>query len=1448
MIRLANLKTHTQFLILTVALVLIISSLNYLNLMSLTDKLRQQTMDSLLSSVKSTQTLLHDIWLPANYRNALDWANHPIIIENTKSLTLNDDNSKQALKNIRHFFKDRLLQRGGKGIFIIDKDMVNIASMRNKNLHQRNFVQAHYPKKMEQLLKGENVFIPPIPSDVPLLNENGQEIAGYPTMFIGVPIKDTNSSVIAGLLFRMDPLNEFTIIAITERRWKTDELYLIDKFARLVTRSRFEDTLIDMELLQPGQVSTLNIEVREPVTVHDEKLGVYTKMAKQVLNGKTGMSKQPYSDYRGQPVIGAWTWDKELELGITAEIDEQEAMEAELGISQTLTTNFIFTLILISLAFLMLYRLRMENVMKLKASEQQLQSILNDAADAIISFYEDGKIRSVNYIALQLLEIEEKKVLKQNIGTYIKREGNSAFYSWFDLEAVIGQKAKRQIFGRAQITSMQEEVKAVRIAISKHAHKKGHFYNAVISDLTEAHKREDKLIKFESAVKQSNAAIIITGLTGKIEYVNEAFCRVTGYQRDEVIGKNPSIVQSGNTDKKVYEQLWDKLLNGKSWHGEFCNKKKNGSLFWESAAISPVRNHQGEITHYLAVKEDITERKKAEEKLKQSGAILAEAERIAELGSWEFDLKSENYTFSEQMYRLTMIDRRIDPVPFDTLLARVHKDDKSRLIEHREQALYQFKPYRIEFRLIDEKNNEKLLQVVAEVQRNKSGAPVKLYGVARDISLQRSLELETEKQNETLINSRKVALSIMEDANDQKRRAEIAHAQLAKSQEELAKAKNKAEAANESKSRFLATMSHEIRTPMNGVVGMLDLLQQTELQKDQSHLANIAKSSAMALLTIINDILDFSKIEAGKMTLETVPYHWYPLVEEVLELLGESAKTKGLALYCYVAPEVQGELIGDPVRLKQIVLNLLGNAIKFTSSTENKQGQIFVTVSKETCQRTNQEHIAISVKDNGIGINQENQDKLFKAFVQADDSTHRQFGGTGLGLSICLNLSQMMGGKVSCHSEEGKGAEFIVKLPLVSNSQVTLENRDNELAGLHIILFEKNEYINKVLNNDLTRMGATCICSADLDISKASIAAADVLVVTSDFTISKVAKLTEKHNKNARMVILDRDLQLESRKLSRNAVVVSTNPFLPQKVYNAIAVAAGRASPIIQIKSKLDLATPVILPSLEQAEQDGQLVLIAEDNFNNQEVIKRQLNMFGYVVQIADNGAGALELLKKYRFGLVITDCHMPVMDGFDLTKAIRKSADEQIRNLPIIAATANALQGEAEKCFAAGMNDYISKPIELNVLQKKLNKWLPLESKVHSESASVLTNEQTGNHLSNKKTKNNEPPIKRAVMSLYLGEDETLQNSFLQSFIKQSNDLVKIINEAHERKDWQHLKNLSHKFKSSCATIGAESLAGLCDKVETACRSEEIAVVEETVPKLLNEYKVVLSYAKSII
>jgi PAS domain S-box-containing protein len=678
----------------------------------------------------------------------------------------------------------------------------------------------------------------------------------------------------------------------------------------------------------------------------------------------------------------------------------------------------------------------------------------------------------------------------------------------------------------------------------------GQFRGGVVtfSDITGRKQDEEIRRKLSRAIEQSPVTTVITDMEGRIEFVNPIFTALTGYTAEEARGQNPRILKSGSTPPETYEKMWATILEGKTWEGEFLNKKKNGELFWEHAVISALRDETGAITHYLAVKENITEKKK-------------------------------------------ML-------------------------------------------------------------------------------------------------------------------------------EELTVARDRAESATRAKSSFLATMSHEIRTPMNGVIGMTSLLLDTEQTAEQREFTEIVRKSGESLLALINDILDFSKIEAGKMDLEILDFDLRLTLEDTAELLSLRAVEKKLELICRIDPAVPSYLRGDPGRLRQIITNLTGNAIKFTH-----QGEIVISATLVS-EQPDAVTVLFEIHDTGIGIPPDRLEAVFAPFTQVDGSTTRKYGGTGLGLAICKQLTELMGGDIGVASEVGVGSTFrftarFEKQPVPTGGGAAQELvMQADITGVRILVVDDNRTNRLLMTTLLNHWGcrhdeATDGC-AGLEMLRSAAEAGDpfqLVLLDQEMPVMDGLEMGRRIKSDPQLAATPMIMVTSIGQRGDVTVLEQigfagylAKPVRQSQLHDCIALALRRSAESAPQRKPHGIITRF---TIAECADRGMRILLAEDNVINQKVAQHILKSLGYKADVVANGLEALRALELINYDLVLMDCLMPEMDGFAATALIRDPGSNVLNHaVPVIAMTANAMQGDRENCLKAGMDDYLSKPVKKDELSAMLTKW----------------------------------------------------------------------------------------------------------------------------------------------
>lgn len=783
---------------------------------------------------------------------------------------------------------------------------------------------------------------------------------------------------------------------------------------------------------------------------------------------------------------------------------------------------------------------------------------------------------------------------------------------------------------------------------------------ALEADVNDLITRYDETLRDRNIVNSITEGLIIVSPDGVIQWANKSICVMLGYSEAKLIGMKFT---------EIYVKVKSQMVQGffkrkETYKEEELFKTREGKVIPVRFSSSFLFDKDMEVLGFVCIAKDITKEKRVEEELaKQNDWFKVTLASIADAVITTDHTGRVNFANSEAM---TLVGLRQDE-DLDRQLNKV-------------------------FRVMDPKSHQDILlgepDNLNPNQPNSTKACLLVRPDGTEVYIDFVHAAISNDKGELI-----GAVLVFRDVTN-----DLAAAR------DLREARDRAEAALKVKSQFLANMSHEIRTPMNGVVGMTDLLLDTDLQPEQREVAQIIRSSGESLLSLLNDILDFSKIEAGKLELDMSDFQIREVVEEVGDLVGQRAQEKGLELVLLIHHDVPHFLKGDPGRLRQILLNLMSNAVKFTS-----QGEILVELR---CLEEKRDMVMLQfdVSDTGIGISGPEQERLFEAFTQADTSTSRRFGGTGLGLAICKELSEAMGGRIWVTSKKGEGSVFSFTARFFLNHAPPVLMPMVEMMGLRIVIAEPNTSNRKALSLQLSHTG----CAIQEAVDEADIH----------------RLLEDGHDRGEPIRVLILDYVLAEEGSSQMVSSIKSDPRFRDISVLLISTIPMHLSNRQNWGDCFDgfLTKPVKLKQLQQAISsligrnvsgeitkdamkkrwgaDGYHILLVEDNPVNQKVTARLLASVGYHCDIAANGFEALAAIKGHHYDLILMDCQMPEMDGFQTTSKIRE-LEGHASEVPIIAMTANTMDGIKERCLAVGMNDYLCKPVRRNDLFEMLQRHL---------------------------------------------------------------------------------------------------------------------------------------------
>ncbi|MBL8013318.1 MAG: PAS domain S-box protein [Candidatus Omnitrophica bacterium] len=1108
------------------------------------------------------------------------------------------------------------------------------------------------------------------------------------TLMIFKSIKNIATNQFAGVLvFKIDAriLGQITL----DRRGlgETGENYVVNKDYMMITASRFlTDTVL--------------------------KVKVNTKGTRACFAGKKDAFS--YKDYRREEVYGAYQYLKDMNWCVVTEIDEKEVLAPLKDFEKSivglllLMTGITFLFGSWALKQVVLPILDLRNVLRdfgrgnynlrvhkgrndeigeltssfnamadtlqttrksLEESEERFQLAIEGTSEGIwdwnmsgdqiwfssrfahiLGYGPDEFPHSVKYFMEQVHPEDQEDVLKE-INRCLMDATN------YCMEYRIRKKNGSYIWVRNQANIVRDNNnKPFRMV-------------GALSNIQE-NKQLELLLKDQKLALDMHSIVAITDLSGKITYANDRFCQISKYQREELLGQTHRIIKSGIHPKSFFTEMWATIAGGNVWHGEICNKAKDGSLYWVDTSIIPFKDHSGEVTQYVAVRTDITERKRKELALSESEERIRLLLNSSGEGIYGIDTEGRCTFVNPACLRLLGYEKTEEVLGkhMHSLIHHSYPDGSDYPVE--------------DCRIYHALRTGQPMVVDAEVfwRKNKTSFPVEYH--ARPVF-----------KDGKIVGS----VCTFRDISERKQ-AERALRRAKENAENLAL---EAQEAHNAKSTFLANMSHEIRTPMNAILGFSDLLQRTVLNAKQKEYLETMVSSGRLLVCIVDDILDISKIEAGKLNLESVDVNIRQMTKEVMFMLTTRLTGKPIDTYIDIQSAVPAFIKTDPTRLKQVFVNLLGNAVKFTT-----QGDIGIIIELLE-DRGSQIILKCIVKDTGIGIPADKHKAIFESFTQVDESTTRKYGGTGLGLTIVKAVIEKMQGTIAVESQLGEGSQFIFTI-VVERSDKTAPDERETLKSLGFV----NKTVFIVDDHKVSQRLLSRFCE--------QLSFKVVGVCESPFAaLRKVDEIIQATGRAPDIILSD--LMMEGLSGMEMAIKMKKHPAFAKTVFLAVASDLKTEQMFDPNQKVFDvyMSRPVtlegIIASLESVLQvsrqkpetqdrascRGVRILVAEDTLPNQLLLEEYFKLLECEGVFVNNGQEAVDLLRSDKdFDLCFMDLHMPVLGGFEATAMIRK---EISKDLPIIALTAAVLQEDRAMAAASGMNDFLVKPVSAEGLREKI-------------------------------------------------------------------------------------------------------------------------------------------------
>lgn len=890
--------------------------------------------------------------------------------------------------------------------------------------------------------------------------------------------------------------------------------------------------------------------------------------------------------------------------------------------------------------------------------------------------------------------------------------------------------------------------------------------------------------RYRYLVEHSQGLICTHDLAGTLRSLNSAAAVSLGFRPDELVGRSLCDLLSPGV-RNLFDTYLERIKRNGKDNGTMKIMTSDGEQrIWLYRNI--VYKEKGKAAYVIGHALDVTELRRAEEDLRRSEEMFRSLSAFSPIGIFQTDRDGQAIYVNDRWRELSGLT--LEQTQDDGWLQAVHPEDRETLATQWHDAARRGDEFSAEFRFMTPLRETRWIYARVKPILSGEGNVLGFVGADEDITERKVLELELQHARDAALESAKI------------------------------------------KSEFLANTSHEIRTPLNAIFGTTGLLLDSKLTSEQRELCEIVRTSADALLAVINDVLDFSRIEAGKLPFAVMDFDLFLIIESAIDLFTEQAQAKGLDLFSLVNGDVPTQLRGDPGRFRQILINLLSNAIKFTD-----KGEVTLRVTKEV-ENDRDVVLRLSVSDTGIGIPRDAQDRIFNAFSQVESSPSRRYGGTGLGLAISRQLVKLMRGRIGVKSELGRGSTFWFNVPFEMRTRVQGTDARAQLEGLRVLLLGDNAVSLKILQQQLASWG--------VHTGKAETVSKAEAILRREIEAGKPYDVGIIDVRSLAMDEPEIALALRSNAAIRPPPLIMMTPLGfrrdPGRLRNAgIEVCLTKPvkqsqllSSLVRLSANRAIAAPPIdeyyaVRSSQAAIKRNTRVLVVEDNATNRRVVLHQLQKLGYSADAVANGLEALKALDDLPYDIVLMDCLMPEMDGYEATKQIRLGHGKG-KDAKIIAMTAGAFESDRQRCFSAGMNDYLTKPIREEDLAAALTRWSKVTPEIR-ETAAAADERDTQFH--------NGESVSETIQKLWAVSDPGLYQDFITGVIDDVTAGLRDLEEGLSQGDAKWLSTRAHTLKSVCGIIGAKEMMDLCEYIEGQARTGSVDGVDHRIQLLKKRF-----------